>query len=226
MALKLVNPGVQPLGQFDVKDADLSAIKGGEVVTFSTVLRSGSDLGAFDAGDGYQNPGTDRLVLTTSLSNGKRPLMLADDGTAGYGTLFGTVVGGTAGQQVSGGVALGPHTATGSGKLTVWDKPGMYAVTLDAVASDLAPTTSGIAAGASLFATSSGLLTTLKAESFDNDGASSGTKYLVVGNFVSFETDRTLVTTPGRLVAATGSAAANRFTVAVFHFSPDSNRYV
>lgn len=226
MALKLVNPGVQPLGQFDVKDADLSAIKGGEVVTFSTVSRSGSDLGAFDAGDGYQNPGTDRLVLTTSLgSGGKRPLMLADDGTAGYGTLFGTVVGGTAGQQVGGGVALGPHTATGSGKLTVWDKPGMYAVTLDAVASDLAPTATGISAGSSLYATSAGLLTADKTQSFEKSSDLLG---LVVGNFVSFETDRTLVTTPGRLFAAAtvGTSAANRFTVAVFHFSPDANRYV
>ena len=56
----------------------------------------------------------------------------------GYGTLFGAVVGGTVGQQVNGpttftGAILGPHTSTGSGKTTCWDKPGLYAVSLDAV---------------------------------------------------------------------------------------------
>jgi hypothetical protein len=100
----------------------------------------------------------------------------------------------------------------------------MYAVTLDAVASDLAPTnpSPNITAGSPLYATSGGLLTTDKGQSFDKSGGLG----LVVGNFVSFETDRTLVTTPNRLVASAGTAAANKFTVAVFHFSPDANRYV
>lgn len=218
MALKLVNPGVQPLGQFDGKDSEFLTLKGGEVVTFTSVA-TGADLGANDAADGYLNPGN-RPVVTKTLSSGIRPLMLADDGTSGYGTLFGTVVGGTVGTAA--GVVLGPHTAMGSGKVTLWDKPGMYAVTLDAVASDLAPTASTIDAGAPLYATSAGLLTADKTAAFEKVSSTG----LVVGNFVSFETDRTLVTTPNRLVAAAGTAAANKFTVAVFHFSPDSARYV
>ena len=197
------------------------SLKGGEVVTFTSVAPS-SDAGAFDAAEGYDGyAGTaHRPVVTKTLASGTRPLMLADDGTSGYGTLFGTVVGGTVGTAA--GVVLGPHTATGSGKVTLWDKPGMYAVTLDAVASDLAPTATGITAGSSLYATSAGLLTADKTLSFEKSGGLG----LVVGNFVSFETDRTLVTTPNRLVASAGSAAANKFTVAVFHFSPDANRYV
>jgi hypothetical protein len=198
MALKLVNPGVQPLGQFD-GGSDLLSFKGGEVVTFKS-----------DANG--------RPVATKNLgTDGYRPLMLTDDGTSSYGTLFGTVVGGTAG--TANGAVLGPHTATGSGKLTLWDKPGMYAVTLDAVASDLAPSNGALTAGSSLYATTAGLLTANKVLSFEKSGGPG----LVVGNFVSFETDGSLVTTPNRLVSATGSSSP---TVAVFHFSPDSSRYV
>jgi len=218
MALRLVNPGIQPLGQFDGKDSEFLTLKGGEVVTFTSVA-PGADAGASDAADGYQNNGH-RPVVTRTLVDGNRPLMLADDGTSGYGTLFGTVVGGTVGTAA--GVVLGPHSATGSGKVTLWDKPGMYAVTLDAVASSLAPTATGITAGSPLYASSDGLLTANSGDAFEKSGGDG----LVVGNFVSFETDRTLVTTPNRLVAAAGTAAANKFTVAVFHFSPDGNRYV
>ena len=38
MALKLLQPGIQPLGQFDGLDSDVLTLKGGEVVTFVSVL--------------------------------------------------------------------------------------------------------------------------------------------------------------------------------------------
>ena len=167
MALKLLQPGVQPLGQFDGYDADYLTVKGGEVCTFGSVATpgqpgvtaSGFDKGAYDVFDGYVNPaspvqdaGPRRVVVTHTFGAptvagvlysvgiagaALRPLMLTDDGITGYGTLFGSVVGGTVGQQVNGpttftGAVLGPATQTGSGKITCWEKPGLYAVSLDA----------------------------------------------------------------------------------------------
>lgn len=237
MALKLVNPGVQPLGHFDLKDdVNLTELKGGEVAVF--VSASVSDSGASDAKDGYlPDPSALRVAVTTNLrasttatsaEKARRPFMLTDDGVAGYGTLFGTIVGGTVGQQVTGGAVLGPHSTSGSGKVTLWDKPGLYAVTLDAVDSvNLKPSNGGLTAGSPLFATEKGKLTSLSSAGFDYSTTST-----VVGNLVSFETDRTLVTTPNRLVAALNSpsgspsplASASKFTVAVFHFDPHSTR--
>lgn len=219
MALKLLQPGAQPLS-FDVLDADLATIKGGEVVTLKSVLAtSATDLAAYDSFDGYVNPAK-RTVVTKTLASGKRPLMLADDGIAGYGTLFGTVVGGTVGQVVSGGTVLGPHSSYASGKLTCWDKPGLYAVSLDAVdttaSTGLMPTNATLDAGAAVYATTAGLLTPASGSAFET---------VVVGRFVEFQTSGSLVTTQSALVTAlnspTGSVAATRgFSYAVIHFDP------
>src|SRR6185369_12913969 len=145
MSLKLLQPGIQPLGQFDGLDADVLNTKGGEVVTFTYVNSTGQpgvhvageDQGAYDVFDGYVNvsgtfkrPAVTKTHAATNFA--ARPLMLSDDGITGYGTLFGSVVGGSVGQVVTGGAVLGPHTATGSGKTTCWDKPGLYGVSLDA----------------------------------------------------------------------------------------------
>ena len=130
--------------------------------------------------DGYVNVGGSPAVFKRPavtrlwgyggyLSDGyARPIMLADEGIIGYGTLFGAVVGGTVGQQVNGpttytGAVLGPHTATGSGKVTCWDKPGLYAVSLDAVDTTASvgfqPTNTTLTVGACLisFTVSTGL---------------------------------------------------------------------
>ena len=222
MALKLLQPGVNPLGQFDGYDSEVLSLKGGEVVTFYSVSVPDSDLAAFDAiADGYVNPAgvQKRPVVRKLWATGKRPLMLADEGISGYGTLFGSVVGGTVG-QVTAGAVLGPHTATGSGKVTCWDKPGLYAVTLDAVdtnaSTGLQPTNTSIDAGAALYVTSAGLLTPT---------SGSGVDTTVVARFVSFETNGSLVTTPNYMVQAlnspSGAAAVLRtFAAAVIHFNP------
>jgi len=223
MALRLQQSGVQPLGNYDGLDTEALAILGGEVGTFTDPLVTGTDLAAADAdgSDGYVGvpPLHRRPAVTRTLVSGDRPLFLLDDGTANYGTLFGQVVGGTAGQVTSGAV-LGPHTATGSGKITLWEKPGMYAVTLDAVdtsADGIVPSNATLAVGAPLYAQVGGLLTPVVGESFE--------AALVVARFVEFTTDQSLVTTPAHLTAALNSPSGSlgvqtRFTQAVFYWNP------
>jgi len=210
MALKLLNPGIDPIGMFDGYDSEVLTLLGGEVVSLISVLAH-SDKAAADSFDGYVNPFL-RPVVTRTLSSGSRPLMLADEGIAGYGTLFGSVVGGVAGQNTN-GAALGPHTATGSGKVTCWDKPGLYGVTLDACDLDitvgLQPSNPTLTTGAALVATSTGLLT---------PAASGHGVTPILARFVSFEsTAMSLVTTPVSLVSA---LSPKKFSMAVFYFAP------
>lgn len=228
MALKLLQPGGQPLGQFDCLDGDLASFKGGEVCTLTTVLVSSSDQAASDAFDGYISVGPKRTVVTLTLTSSTRPLFLSDDGLTGYGTLFGTVVGGTVGQvsygantTVASADKLGPHSAKGSGKMTLWGSPGLYAVTLDSVDTDasngLTVTNTALTAGTALYYTSAGLLTTLA------NRVSSGP---AVGSFVEFSSNGSLVSTPNHLVGTLStpdgslSASARTHSHAVFYWNP------
>ncbi len=233
MALKLLQPGVQPIGQFDGYDTDVLNFKGGEVCTLISVPVPGTDKSAADSLDGYVNPAgvQKRPVVTKSLITAStRPLMLADDGISGYGTLFGTVVGGTVGETAYGPFStvpstalLGPHTATGSGKITCWEKPGLYAVSLDAcdtAANGLQPTNTTLDVGAALTYTSTGLLTPVS-------GGNGLGGAPTVARLVDFETNGSLVTTPNRLVAALNSPSGNvssvgprQFSFATFYFNP------
>lgn len=226
MALILKQPGIQPLGQFDGVDSVVTSVRGGEVGAIVAVA-VGSDVAAADAdgSDGYVPPvpGT-RPAVTTALTGAEFPLGLIDDGNApNYGTLFGSVLGATVGQQSFGpgqsGAVLGPHTAAASGKLTLWTKPGTYAVTLDAVDTDgatgLAPTNAGLSIGDALYAEDgTGLLTPV---------ASSGP---VVARFLNFETNGSLVTTPVTLASAAnspvgeGQPQVGAFTEALIEFAP------
>ncbi|HVI41785.1 MAG TPA: hypothetical protein VM577_14125 [Anaerovoracaceae bacterium] len=229
MALKILQAGIEPLGQFDGLDADVTTVKGGEVVCFTYVSIVGTDKHASDVNDGYVSSTTlSRPAVTKSLSSGARPLFLVDDGTVGYGTLFGVVVGGASGQvsfgpssTIPSGSILGPHTALGSGKLTLWDKPGLYAVTLDAVdttaATGLVPTNTTLAGGSPLYATTAGLLTPNAGAAFEA---------IIVARFLEFSGTGSLVTTPVDLVNARNSPTGNvssvvqkPFTQAVIHFA-------
>lgn len=202
MALFPANPGLYPLGLFDVSDAiSLSSITGGEVGTLTTRSRtvSASEKAASDALDGYTyaTPAT-RPALTLATTNAQFPLYLLDDGTTDYGTMLGQVIGVPVGLSVT-GTDAGPHSAAASGKVTAWDKPGLYVVTLTSCASDFVTSllagTSGLAPGTSLgFNASSRLAHT----SCSGAVAASG-----VAHFVEFESSPSLVTTPGRLVGAT-----------------------
>ena len=222
MSLKLLQPGTQPLGQFDGLDSEYLTLKGGEVVTLVKTLFSGSDKAAKDSFDGYAAPSAPgRPVVTKTLSASSRPLFLADEGITGYGTLFGSVVGGVVGQLTTGAV-LGPHTATGSGKVTCWDKPGLYAVSLDAVdtaADGIVPTNTSLTVGTGLTYTTGGLLTV--------DGSAGDATGPVVARFVDFETNGSLVTSTNHMVTAlnspSGSAAPTKtFSFAVFYFNPSA----
>lgn len=203
MALKILNPGVQPLGQFDFEDGYLLSVKGGEICTLVALSRTNTatEKAAADALDGYTNITQQKragLTLNIAVSTA-RPLWLTDDGIAGYGTLFGQVIGTPAGLATT-GTGLGPHTASGSGKVTAWDKPGLYAVTLDAVdthvSSGLVPANAALVPQKALYPTILGLLT-------PTSGRSVGAAGPTVARFVEFETTaRSLVRTPASLVGA------------------------
>jgi outer membrane lipoprotein SlyB len=221
MALKLINQAGNALGQFDGLDTEVLTLKGGEVVTFASVVAtSATDKGARDVFDGYVPPNK-RVVVTKTLTSTSRPLMLADDGIVGYGTLFGTVVGGVVGQGVT-GAALGPHTASGSGKVTCWDKPGVYGVSLDAcdtAADGLKPSNASVDTGVGLTYTAAGLLTPVGSTAAVADAP-------VVGRFIDFQGNGSLVTTPASLVGTLNppdgsySAASPSVNFAVFYFNP------
>jgi hypothetical protein len=218
MSLKLLQPGGQPLGQFDGLDTEVLTLLGGEVVTFGTVQTSTLDKAAFDSLDGYVNSANlgKRVVVTRTIGANVRPLMLCDEGITGYGTLFGTVVGGTVGQVMTGqtvanGGVLGPHTATGSGKVTCWEKPGLYAVSLDAACDSnattgLRPTNATLTTGSALNVTSTGLLT-----------PAAGQTGTLCGRFVDFDTNGSLVNTPNSLIGA-----LKTYAFATFYFNPSS----
>jgi hypothetical protein len=206
MALELVQPGINPLGQFDGHDSIYLTVKGGEVGTIVGIAIA-NDKGSADVNDGYASAAKQRPVVTTALTSGDRPLFLIDEGIRGYGTLFGSVIGGIAGQISDGvgqynGQLLGPHTAAASGKLTLWDKPGTYAVTLDAVdttkTTGLVPTNTTLTISDALYATSAGLLTPASGSAFEN---------VVLGRFLNFEPYKggSMVTTPVSMVSAANS---------------------
>jgi hypothetical protein len=247
MALKLVQSGREPLGQYDGLDTEVLTLKGGEICTFTSVAATSStDKAAADVfADGYLNPAnvSKRVVVTRTVASTVRPLFLCDEGITGYGTLLGAVVGGTAGQQVNGplttqvtGAVLGPHTATGSGKVTLWGAPGTYSVSLDAVDQGVAtapsqtdglqPTNSTLVPGQSLTwvpnntSGTGGYLTPV-----GSTNAAGNT--VVVARFIDFETNGSLVTTPNKLVAALNSPSGIVTSVgplslqyASFWFSP------
>jgi hypothetical protein len=267
MSLKLLQPGTQPLGQFDGVDAETLLFKGGEVCSFAAtvtnsqpgVTTAGLDQAAYDVFDGYvgtttfRRPAVSRNWNAAAAGNyvypqgtgGTAPLsrqfFLSDDGIIGYGTLFGSVVGGTVGQQVNGpttftGAVLGPSTATGSGKVTLWDKPGLYAVSLDAVdttaGTGLVPTNTNLVVGAPLsftagaFSLGGGLLTPNLTGNGNVIGGTGGSG-ISVASLVEFNTNGSLVTTPNYLVAALNSPSGNvssvqarAFTFATIYFQP------
>lgn len=138
--LILLQPGIEPLGQFDIEDGDTDLVKGGEVAVFRAITYS-TDGYAADVID--QGPGI-HLKLGQVASDGI-VYGLVDEGTAGsggtqgYGTMFGSVIGTTVGQgtgfgtlSTTGVVVVGPSTIRGSGKATLWTKPGLYGVTVEA----------------------------------------------------------------------------------------------
>jgi hypothetical protein len=179
MALLMVQEGLFPAGQYDGYSTFLP--KGGEVgVLISTGTNS----------DGYQV-----LAVRGATTGDKGPFYLVDDGLTGYGVLFGNTVTRTATGFSSGAdtaTRLGPATYAASGKLTLWDKPGLYAVTLDTL----------FDSEASLKAAVPGVSMTVDASTSKLKLGAMGTPNgLGIATVVTYKVDESLVTTGGSVVA-------------------------
>jgi len=215
MALYPLNPGVVPLGQFDVVDTELANILGGEVMTLTTASRvnSATEVAAQDALDGYTFTDANLRPASTRASTAAQgPLYLADDGNSpDYLTYFGSLTGplGLGGSET--GTRIGPHTASGSGKVTLWDKPGLFAVSVDALAGDFLTALVGanVAPGTVLGFANGADIGKIAHDACANVVAATG-----VGHFVEFSSAPSLVTTPNRLVGA-----AEQFTRLVLQWN-------
>jgi hypothetical protein len=161
----------------------MSSIKGGEVAMLLTTSVTGSDLAAKDVFDGYLNNGALRTVASLALNTASSTtlLYLVDDGTTGYSTS--TYLGGTTGQAT--GTVYSPPSCYASGKVSCW-RAGLFAVSTDAVASDLQPASgAALTPGTAIYAQKSGGLLTASS----SDG-------IKVGYFVEYGTDSSWVSTP------------------------------
>ena len=128
MALKLLNPGLRPLGMFDLDDESSGNLVGGEYVELIRADEDDAEAYAADVGQLQDTEGM--LSFQTSLRTDGNLGGLADEGRDEYGTLFGSLIGSNAGQATtqSGAVVIGPTTDRGSGKVTVWAQAGLYGV--------------------------------------------------------------------------------------------------
>lgn len=143
--LILLNPGMRPLGQFDLEDDDVALVKGGEVAVFEAIDFATDGYAA----DVFVNGPAVHLSLDSVTAGGVlAPIALyglVDEGSSaglgekGYGTMFGQIIGASAGQGTgvgaqsgTGVVIVGPSTLLGSGKATLHTTPGLYGVTEDA----------------------------------------------------------------------------------------------
>lgn len=208
MALFILQPGAQPLGQFDLKDSDLSSLVGGLIGTWGEGSRTNTatETAAADVLDGYTadevSQGTNTaqrpvMQIANSAGQDNYAMYLLDDGIAKYGTLFGSIIG----MFNTSGTVIGPNTATGSGKVTVWDKPGLFAVTFEACYSDRNVTNGALENGQDtplpgdmLYRhRTTGKITRLANSSANNE----------IGVYIEHSSGDSLVTTPSRLVGAT-----------------------
>jgi hypothetical protein len=198
--LKLLQPGIQPLGQFDIEDGDIALMKGGEVGIFEA--QTASEGYAADVNSSIGGPAV-QVTLGDCAAVGAL-YGLVDEGIAGYGTMLGKVIGATVGQgtgmgtlSTSGVVVVGPSSAYGSGKVTLWTKPGLYGTSVDAWYDSSEFT--GVALNAGIYG---------KAEDATNDGkltttsTSNGIKVAIALGLVK---DTSLVSTSN--YAATGTAS-------------------
>lgn len=204
MALYLLNPGNSPLGDFDLLDTDQASVFGGEVMTLDEASRTitSSEKAAADVLDGYiadqvdvGSPTATRVVarLADETSETYNLFYLSDDGTTDYGVMFGSVIGTPVGLTTT-GTNLGPHTSAGSGKVTLWDKPGMYGVSVSVLSADVVNPSSG-----NLYDTPlPGQL--LYREQNTGKLARDSSSSDVVAAFIELTSDGSLVTTPPRLV--------------------------
>jgi hypothetical protein len=195
MALKLLNPGLRPLGMFDLNDDDAGLLVGGEYVELQ---QDDFATEAYAADVGQQADATGMVNFTRKVRAAGTLGGLADEGGDEYGTLFGSLIGQNAGRStqyglVNGAVVLGPETDRASGKVTVWATPGLYGVT------DQDATLDAANANADLAATAAGLLTTAGGEK--------------VATYVAAMSDTSLVSTTA---TAAGETATTEYHAVFF----------
>lgn len=198
MALQPVNPGLNPLGLFDVLNTQAAGLTGGEVMTLAAASRTNTatETAAADVLDGYNYATPGLRPVAQRATAPAAFIALADEGVGPhYFTVIGSVVGANTGKVVKSS-PLGPNTGAGSGKVTLWDKPGLYEVTIDS----LVPTfvsglgTGGLTPGSVLGYTNTGLLS--------HSTNSSAVAATGCAAFVEFSGNSSLVTTPAYLVGA------------------------
>lgn len=168
MALKLLNPGLRPLGMFDLEDDTAGTLEGGEHVELNATAIGAegyaADVGAVGPFVGADLAGSRASVKFDVATRTANSLAgLADEGISGYGTLFGEQIGGSAGQatSINGAVVIGPSTERGSGKVTVWTQSGLYAVSGTAATDSAFPLDGFTATNVVVHADANGLLGTV-----------------------------------------------------------------
>ena len=215
MALKLLNPGLRPLGQFDLDDTDAGLIVGGEHVALASA-RADVEGYAADVGLMADFDVSPPVVPTFQRDQrtGQAVGGLADEGGAEYGTQFGSLIGQNAGRSTqfgiqAGAVVVGPTTDQASGKVTVWAQSGLYGVTDDV--STAANPLSGAVTNGRISATAAG-----GGEAGRLSAAAAGAldeTHLAL--YVSEVNDTSLVSTTA---TAVGAAAQTEYH-AIFHLS-------
>lgn len=216
MALKLLQPGLRPLGQFDLDDDDTAAnITGGEICSLTTI-----ENGDYYAAD-VQGMGDGLEATLTASTTALQPLFMADEGIKGYGTLFGELIGSTVGQATSqsGATVIGPRTSSGSGKMTLWHAPGLYAVSTPSTRSSATGASSdafatnqdvaGYAANSVLYSSDTGGANTGKLAGSGQSGTDQ-----VVAFYLGGMADDSLVSTT--IAAATGTSTTAEFEAIYF----------
>src|SRR5210317_284134 len=120
MALYVLQPGLQPLGQFDFLDTDQASVLGGEIAVWDEASRTNTstEKAAADARDGYAadqidvgTPDASRPILRlgdSGATDDNVAMYLIDEGTTNYGTYFGEVIGNPVGLTFTSS-NLGPH---------------------------------------------------------------------------------------------------------------------
>lgn len=146
MSLKILQPNLLPAGQFDLHDDYKNIIRGGECALLERSQVDGSDGYAFDSN--AIGPKVSVILgksghyeARDSSNNGaSRMVFLADEGIEEYGTMLGSVIGGTSGQGTGmgslsshGAVTVGPRTSFASGKCTLFSAHGIYGISLDVI---------------------------------------------------------------------------------------------
>ena len=222
MALYLLQPNIQPVGVYDVLDADVGIIRGGEIGVLDVVISSRlNDRAADDAfntfiADGIDSGDTTRKRIVVRVADEatetRKLFYLIDEGIDDYGTLFGktdnNVMNSTA------GTSIGPSTLSGSHKVTLWDHPGRYGISLNNVHSDtgpnqqLEPDGDTPLPGELLYRHTDGKITRI---------ASTGDK---IGAFVELTNNNTLVSSSDRIVSAVEPTADR---LIMHYFGPSAN---